>query len=101
MAAHYSMAIIPARKRRPRDKAKVEQSVLLAQRWILARLRNQRLFGLDEANRAIAALLVELNNRPFMKLPGCRRCAFVELDRPALRLLPEGLISMHCGRLRV
>ncbi|MGF6937815.1 transposase [Paraburkholderia sp. UCT70] len=89
MAAHYSVAIIPARKRRPRDKAKVEQSVLLAQRWILARLRNQRLFSLDEANRAIAALLVELNNRPFKKLPGCRRSAFEELDRPALRPLPD------------
>ncbi|MFC6138534.1 IS21 family transposase [Paraburkholderia silvatlantica] len=89
MAAHYSMAIIPARKRRPRDKAKVEQSVLLAQRWILARLRNQRLFSLDEANRASAALLVDLNNRPFKKLPGCRRSAFEELDRPALRPLPE------------
>lgn len=89
MAAHYSMAIIPARKRRPRDKAKVEQSVLPAQRWILARLRNQRLFSLDEANRAIAALLVELNNRPFKKLPGYRRSAFEELDRPALRPLPE------------
>ncbi|MGF6483066.1 hypothetical protein QFZ91_005293 [Paraburkholderia sp. JPY419] len=71
------------------DKAKVEQSVLLAQRWILARLPNQRLFSLDEANRAIAALLVDLNNRPFKKLPGCRRSAFEELDRPALRPLPE------------
>ncbi len=89
MAAYYGVAIIPARKRRPRDKAKVEQSVLLAQRWILARLRNQRLFSLEEANRAIAALLVELNNRPFKKLPGCRRSAFEELDRPALRALPE------------
>jgi transposase len=89
MAAHYSVAIIPARKRRPRDKAKVEQSVLLAQRWILARLRNQRLFSLEEANRAIAVLLVEMNNKPFKKLPGCRRSAFEELDRPALRPLPE------------
>jgi transposase len=89
MATHYSVAVIPARKRRPRDKAKVEQAVLLAQRWILARLRNQRLFSLEEANRAIAALLVTLNNKPFKKLPGCRRSAFEELDRPALRPLPE------------
>jgi len=88
MAAHYGVAIIPARSRRPRDKAKVEQSVLLVQRWILARLRHQRLFSLDEANRTIAALLVGLNNKPFKKLPGCRRSAFEELDRPALRPLP-------------
>jgi transposase len=89
MATHYSVAIIPARSGRPRDKAKVEQAVLLAQRWILARLRNYRLFSLEEANRAIAALLVTLNNKPFKKLPGCRRSAFEELDRPALRPLPE------------
>ncbi|KVR67511.1 IS21 family transposase [Burkholderia ubonensis] len=89
MAAYYGVAIIPARSRRPRDKAKVEQSVLLVQRWILARLRHQRLFSLDEANRAIATLLVGLNNKPFKKLPGCRRSAFEELDRPALRPLPE------------
>lgn len=89
MAAHYSVAVIPARKYRPRDKAKVEQSVLLAQRWILARLRNRRLFSLEEANRAIAELLIQLNNKPFKKLPGCRRSAFEELDRPMLRLLPE------------
>ncbi|HDR8936338.1 TPA: IS21 family transposase, partial [Burkholderia vietnamiensis] len=89
MATHYGVAIIPARSRKPRDKAKVEQSVLLVQRWVLARLRHQRLFSLDEANRAIAALLVALNNKPFKKLPGCRRSAFEELDRPALRPLPE------------
>ena len=81
MAAHYSVAVIPARKYRPRDKAKVEQSVLLAQRWILARLRNRRLFSLEEANRAIAELLIQLNNKPFKKLPGCRRSVFEELDR--------------------
>lgn len=89
LAAYYSVAVIPARPRKPRDKPKVEQSVLLVQRWILARLRNQRLFSLEEANRAIAGLLVAFNTRPFKKLPGCRRSAFEELDLPALRPLPE------------
>ena len=70
MARHYSVAVIPARSKKPRDKPKAELSVLLVQRWILARLRNQRFFSLDEANRAVAALLVDLNNRPFKKLPG-------------------------------
>ena len=88
MATYYSVAVIPARARKPRDKAKAELSVLLAQRWILAKLRNQRFFSLYTANRAVAALLVELNNRPFKKLPGCRRSAFEEFDRPALRPLP-------------
>lgn len=88
MAAHYGMAVIPARPRKPRDKAKVEAGVLLVQRWILARLRHQRLFSLDEANRAIAQLLVELNARAFKKLPGSRRSSFETMERAALQPLP-------------
>jgi transposase len=88
MAAHYGMAVIPARPRRPRDKAKVEAGVQLVQRWILARLRHQRLFSLDEANRAIAALLTELNARAFKKLPGSRRSSFEATERAALQPLP-------------
>jgi transposase len=88
MARHYSVAIVPARPRKPRDKAKVEAGVLLAQRWILACLRNRRFFSLDELNDAIAELLERLNARPFQRLDGCRRSAFESIDRPALRALP-------------
>lgn len=88
LAAHYGVAILPARVRKPRDKAKVECGVLVAERWILARLRNQRFFSLDEANRAIAELLHDLNRRTFKKLPGCRHSVFVELDQPELKHLP-------------
>lgn len=89
MARYYSVAVIPARSKKPRDKPKAELSVLLVQRWVLARLRNQRFFSLGEANRALAALLSDLNNRSFKKLPGSRRSVFDEIDRPALRPLPE------------
>lgn len=88
LAAHYGVAILPARVRKPRDKAKVECGVLVVERWILARLRNQRFFNLGEANRAIAELLNDLNRRAFKKLPGCRHSVFVELDQPALKPLP-------------
>jgi transposase len=88
LAAHYRTAILPARVRRPRDKAKVEQSVLLVERWILARLRHQTFFSLAELNGAIRLLLQELNERAFTKLPGCRRSLFEQLDRPAMRPLP-------------
>ena len=88
LAAHYGVAVLPARARKPRDKAKVEAGVLLAQRWILARLRHQRFFGLDELNRAIRPLLAELNRRPFKRLPGSRQSAFETVDRPALKPLP-------------
>ncbi len=64
-------------------------SVLLVQRWILARLRNRQFFSLEELNAAIRELLIELNNRPFKKLDGCRASAFETIDRPAMRPLPE------------
>lgn len=88
MAQHYGMTVIPARPRRPKDKAKVETGVLVVQRWILARLRNRTFFSLGELNQAIWELLDELNERPFQKLEGSRSSAFEKLDRPALRPLP-------------
>jgi len=88
MGKHYGCAIIPARPRKPKDKAKVEVGVLVVQRWILARLRNQRFFSLEELNQAIAVLVEELNTRPFQKLEGTRRSNFEALDRPAMGPLP-------------
>jgi transposase len=64
-------------------------SVLLVYRWVLARLRHQRFFSLDELNAAIRPLLTELNERPFQRLPGSRRSVFEALDRPAMRPLPQ------------
>jgi transposase len=88
MAAHYGMAVIPARVRKPRDKAKVEGGVLVVERWILAALRNRRFFSLAALNQAMADLLERLNHRPFRKLDGSRATRFEKLDRPALRSLP-------------
>ncbi|MCH8853212.1 MAG: IS21 family transposase [Planctomycetes bacterium] len=88
-ARHYGVAVIPARPRRPRDKAKAEAGVLLVERWILARLRHQQFFSLAALNAAIAKLLEDLNNRPFKKLPGSRREWFESLDQPVLKPLPQ------------
>jgi transposase len=88
LAAHYGTAVIPARVRKPRDKAKVEVGVQVVERWILARLRNHVFFSLGDLNREIRALLERLNSRPFRKLPGCRRTAFETIDQPALKPLP-------------
>ncbi|MGE5506863.1 MAG: IS21 family transposase, partial [Chitinophagales bacterium] len=88
MAAHYGTAIIPARPRKPRDKAKVEVAVQIAERWIIARLRHQTFHSLDELNRAIQPLLEELNGRPFKKLDGSRQKLFESLEKPALGPLP-------------
>jgi len=82
LAEHYGTAIIPARVRKPQDKAKAEVAVQIVERWILARLRNRTFFSLTETNAAISELLTDLNSRPFKKLPGSRREAFDLLDRP-------------------
>ena len=88
MARHYDTVIVPARPRKPKDKAKVEGAVLLAERWILARLRNQRFFGLDEVNAAIRPLLDQLNSKVTRHLGASRRDLFERLDKPVLKLLP-------------
>lgn len=99
MAAHYGVAIIPTRPGKPRDKAKVEAGVLLAERWILARLRNRRFYSLSQANAAIRELVVWLNERPFKKMPGSRRDLFEELERPVMRPLPATRYEFATWRL--
>src|ERR1700757_3756067 len=89
MAAHYGTAILPARPRRPRDKAKVEQAVLMVERWLLGRLSHRIFNSLAEVNAAIAELLTRLNEeRPIRRLGGTPRQVLGEIDRPALKALP-------------
>lgn len=88
MAAHYGVAVVPARPYKPRDKAKVESGVLLVERWIVAALRQRKFFRLAELNQAIAELLQRLNQRSFRKREGTRASLFAALDQPALRALP-------------
>jgi len=89
MADHYGIAVIPARVRKPKDKAKAEVGVQIVQRFILAGLRKRTFFSLAEANAAIRERLLLLNNRAFKKLPGTRTSRFKELDRPAMLPLPD------------
>ena len=101
MALHYSVAVMPARPRKPRDKAKVENAVLLAERWIVAALRHRRFTSLAEVNEAIAELLERLNQRSFRKREGSRASLFAELDRPALQPLPaERYVLAHWKTVR-
>jgi transposase len=87
-ARHYGTSVLPARPRHPQDKAKAESAVQVVERWILMRLRHQKFETVDEVNVAIAPLLVQLNNKPFQKLPGSRASVFAQIDAPALRPLP-------------
>jgi transposase len=87
-ADYTGTVIIPARVRRPKDKAKAELSVLLVTRWILMRLRHHTFFSLGQLNDAIAQLLDSLNERPFQRLPGSRKSVFEDIEREALKALP-------------
>ncbi len=88
MAMHYGVGVLPTRPRKPRDKAKVEVGVQIAERWIVAALRHRQFFTLGELNQAIRELVEKLNQRPFQKRDGSRQSLFQEVDRPALKPLP-------------
>jgi transposase len=87
-AEHHGTTVLPARGGHPRDKAKVEVGVQIAQRWLLARLRNETHFSLESLNARIADLLEDLNAREMRAYKASRRQLFETLDRPALRPLP-------------
>lgn len=88
MASHYGAVVIPARGGKPKDKAKVENAVLVAQRWILACIRNQTFFSLFELNSRIAELLEDLNARKMQLYGKSRKELFDNLDRPVMKPLP-------------
>ena len=87
-AQHYGTAVLPARPAKPRDKAKIEAAVLIAERWILARLRHETFFTLPALNARITELVADLNARPMRLYRASRRELFERLDQPALRPLP-------------
>jgi transposase len=89
MAKYYSCVVIPARAYRPKDKAKVENAVLIASRWILARIRDQKFFSLEELNQVLWELLEEFNNTKFQKLDDSRRSLFNEVEKESLKELPS------------
>ena len=88
MAAHYDTAIVPARPYKPRDKSKVEVAVLLATRWIIAKLRNVKFFSLAELNDAIGDCVLALNTRVSRHLGASRKALFEAIESSALKGLP-------------
>jgi len=93
-AMHYAVGVVPARPYRARDKAKVEVGVQVAERWIIAALRHQTFFRLEDVNRAIRQLLERLNQRPFRKRKGSRASVFAAVERSALQALPAEPFDM-------
>ena len=101
LAAHYDTAVLPARPRRPRDKAKVEAAVRIAERWLLGKLRHRRFYSLAEVNAAIGELLVWLNEQQVRRYQRrTRRQLFEELDAPRLKPLPAEPYALAEWRVR-
>jgi transposase len=102
MAEHYGTAILPARPKKPKDKAKVEVGVQVVQRWVIAKLRNRTFFSLSELNDAIRELVVQLNDRVTRHLGASRRSLFETIERAALKPLPaEPYVLVHWKQCRV
>jgi transposase len=89
LAEHYGIAVIPTRVKKPKDKGLVENAVQQVERWVLAPLRKQRFFSLEELNRAIRERLTWLNDRPLTGLAQSRRELFEEIEKDALQPLPD------------
>ena len=89
LAQHYGTTVLPARPAHPRDKAKVEVAVQIAQRWLLARIRNEVFHSLGELNARLRELLVDLNAREMRRYGKSRRALFEQIERAALRPLPS------------
>jgi transposase len=101
MAEFFGVAVIPARVRKPRDKAIVEAAVRVATMWIVAVLRNRTFFSLAELNNEIKRLLEKLNNRAFKKAPGSRKLLFESIEKQALKPLPINKYEYtHIGNAR-
>ena len=99
MAEHYGIGVVPARPYRPRDKAKVEAGVRVAQFYILGRLRNRKFFSLGECNQAIREGMTDLNGRVMRRLKVSRSDLYLEIEKPALRPLPatgQGQSRLPC-----
>ena len=89
MANHYGVAIVPARRGKPKDKAADENMVGNVSRRMLAPLRNIKFFSVYEINQAIGKELAKFIRRPFQKMEGNRLTAFLKIDKPSLRALPS------------
>ena len=88
LAEHYDTAIVPARVKHPQDKSLAEGSVKNISIWIIAALRNQKFFSIEDVNQSVRVKLEELNNRPFKKREGSRHSAYLNEEKEFMKPLP-------------
>ena len=88
LAEHYGTAIVPTRVRRPKDKSHAESSVRFVETWIIAALRDQKFFSVQEVNKVAFQKLEELNERPFKQRVGNRKSAYLNEEKAYMLPLP-------------
>jgi transposase len=98
-ASHYGTVVLPARARKPRDKALVESAVNIVYARIYAKLRNEQFYSLAQLNARIRELLLELNQRLMQRLKQSREERFLEIEKQHLRPLPAQ--RMHQSQLQM
>lgn len=101
LAEHYGVCVIPARPGHPKDKPKVEAGVLLAERWILAALRDVSFTSVAQINAAIEPLRERANQKPMRRIGRSRNDLFEALDRPFLKPLPEKRYEVATWKVKV
>lgn len=101
-ANHYKTTVIPARARKPKDKALVENQVKLIYTRVYAKLRNQQFFDLDSLNKAIREKIRDHNQTRMQQKPYCREERFLADEKHLLGPLPEQPFEMkHYRELKV
>lgn len=88
LAHHYNLAVVPARVRTPKDKAIVERSVQIFQKWFYKKVRKRTFTSLIELNKALEEHLVEFNNKKH-RILGCSRLEAFAEEKKDLNPLPE------------
>jgi transposase len=94
LAEHYGCAVIPARVRRPNDKALVENGVNIVEKSVLAAFRNDTFFSLTELNDAILHKVDDINDAPFQRRPGSRLDIFNDEEKEHLHSLPAAKFEL-------
>jgi len=93
-ARHYGTAVVPARSRKPKDKALVENAVNIIYQRVYAPLRNQKFYSLDDLNRAIRELVELHNNTSFQGRKVTRMSQFNEFEKARLQPLAPARYEM-------
>lgn len=89
MAAYYGTVILPARVRKPKDKASVENAVLISSRKIIAKLRNAQILSFPDLQQHVRTALEKVNTAPLTGKSESRWTSFLAEEKDFLLSLPE------------